>query len=231
MTRLQLLVAAVVTLGAAMASPIFLHNSVQPAKAAGFIRIIVGLNTYEATITPNGATCTATGTSAYWHCDEGNRPQNVGLDLTNTVGSTAIATSFQSHGSSGYAYGYVENHYVAGVSYCPGRDIAIWIPYPSAAVGSWVGYVDYVQISPSATVGSTFYIGTGWTFAGMGTVHGSAPGGGCPWAGAHLHQSTSSGFYMGHNPSLISDDDPSWSGMQIYTTGSVSDNFFTWISY
>lgn len=196
------------------------------AAAGGDIRVIVGMHTYEATVSPHADSC---GTS-YWHCDEAGRPANTGLDLLNAVGPTATAVSFQSYTSSGYAYGTILNHTTGG-SLCPGADVFVWIPYPNSSTGTWVGSIDFVQVGVTQTFGTQFTIGSGWTIQAIGNIYSSAPGGGCPWTGAHLHQSGTPGPNVWTNWNVEDDDDPNISGRQISPTGSSSTNWLHWIWY
>lgn len=201
-----------------------------PANAAsGDIRVFVGMATTEATLTYHPHAC---GT-AYWHCDEGNHPNNTALDLTNTTGATGgAAVYFQSYTRSGYAYGVITNHQY-GTSACPGADVALWVPYPDSSVGTWIGYVNFVQVNVSQTFGTGFYVsGGGWTIQPIGSVV-SGPGtGNCNSTGSHLHQSgTHNAPFLWTNWAVDADDDPSVPGVQINPTGDSSQNWLHWITY
>ncbi len=197
--------------------------------AGGDIRIITGMATIEVTLTYNPGAC---GTS-YWHCDEGNHPNNTGLDMTNALGSTGGRNVyFQSYTYSGYAYAVIQNHQY-GSSYCPGADVAIWIPYPSSAVGTWIGYIDFVQVNVTQSFGSYFYLSSaGWTIQSIGTVVSGPGSGNCMSSGSHLHQSgTHNTPFLWTNWGVDADDDPGIGGVQINPTGNTSSNWLHWITY
>ena len=197
--------------------------------SGGDIRIITGLATGEATISYHPDSC---GTD-YWHCDEATHPTNTGLDLTNATGSTT-STYFQSYTYGGYAYAVASNH-MAGSSLCPGVDIRLWVPYPDSSVGTWLTYIDFVQMTPGITFGSGFYVATsGYTITYVGSVKQTAPGGGCPWDGIHLHQSGTpqgSGPYVWTNWGVETDDDSGIAGRQINSTGDPVYNWLHQVTY
>lgn len=197
----------------------------------GDIRVITGLATGEASITPHSGSC---GTD-FWHCDEASHPSNTSLDLTNAVGATGNATvNFNSYTYGGYAYAVTSNH-VAGGSLCPGVDVNLWVPYPDSSVGTWIGSVDFVQITPGITFGAGFYLASaGWTITYMGTVKDGNPGGGCLWDGVHVHQSAtprSTIPYVWTNWGVESDDDGAKAGRQIWSAGDFATNWLHQIQY
>ncbi|MGE3424139.1 MAG: hypothetical protein AB7N24_19010 [Dehalococcoidia bacterium] len=211
-----------------LATAIGLSSPGAASASGGSIVVITGMTTSEVTLTYHPDSC---GTS-YWHCDEGNHPSNTGLDMTNALGSTGnAAVWFQSYTYSGYAFAVITPHQY-GSSYCPGADVAIWIPYPNDESGTWVGYVDFVQVNVSQTFGTGFYVGSGWTFHTIGTVVNGVGSGNCSSTGSHLHQSgTQSGTNMWTNWPVDSDDDSGKPGIQIQSTGSYGDNWLHWITY
>ncbi len=219
--------AIVVALSASVFAALTIQSD-SALAAGGDIRIIAGLATSEVTITPHADAC---GT-AYWHCDEASHPTNTGLDLTNTLGSTT-STYFQSYTYGGYAYAETSNHLANG-SKCPGVDIHLWVPYPDSSTGTWVTYIDFVQIEPGIAFGSSFYLASsGWTITYVGSVKQSAPGGGCPWDGIHLHQSGtprgSSAPYLWTNWGVESDDDPAPNGPNGNQINPTGDTVYNWL--
>lgn len=68
----------------------------------------------------------------------------------------------------------------------------------------------------------------------MGSVKSTAPGGGCPWDGAHSHQSATprgSVPYVWTDWSVENDDDSGIGGRQISPTGDTSYNWLHMIQY
>lgn len=198
------------------------------AQSAGDIRVIVGMHTYNVKVTPHWHAC---GTS-YWHCDEGNHPNNTGLDMSNAVGGTGgQPVSFQSYTNAGYAHGTIMNHQY-GSSLCPGADVVMWVPSP-VGTGTWIGSINFVQVNVTQTFGTGFYLASsGYTIHAMGNIVNGPGTGGCPSDAAHLHQSgTHNTPWLWTNWSVESDDDPSLPGRNIYPTGSSSSNWLHWISY
>lgn len=196
--------------------------------AGGSIQIIAGMATTEVTLTYHPHAC---GTS-YWHCDEGNHPNNTGLDMTNATGTTGgRAVFFQSYGNGGYAYAVIGNHQY-GSSYCPGADVALWVPYPTSAVGTWIGYANFVQVNVTQTFGTAFYVTTGWIGHPIGTVVSGPGSGNCLSTGSHLHQSgTYNTPFFYTNWTVDTDDDSGKAGVQINPTGNFSTNWLHWITY
>jgi hypothetical protein len=191
------------------------------------IRVIAGMATTEVTLTPHADSCAGVGFDSYWHCDEsGVNAANVGLDVTNARGATAGAAVYlQTFGYSGYAFGYTRDH----IGTCPGVDVSLWIPYPDAAVGTWIGSVNFVQFPRAIANGTEIRFGTNWTIVYLGSLPSGAA---CALStGPHLHQSGTPGVNIATNVPVTGDDDGSIGGVQIYATGSYPDNWLHNIAY
>lgn len=212
-----------------MASAIGLSLPESAHAAGGDIKIIVGMTTSEVTLTYHPWPC---GTD-YWHCDEGNHSSNTGLDMSNALGATGGASVyFQAFVASGYAYAVIQNHQY-GTSYCPGADVAVWIPYPDSSQGTWIGYIDFVQVNVSQSFGTSFYVsGYGYSVQAIGSVVSGRGTGSCISDASHLHQSgTPNSPYMWTNWGADADDDAGKGGVQINPTSDNSSNWLHWITY
>lgn len=136
-------------------------------------------------------------TKAYhsgWHDNESGVYS--ALDLTNGTGPTGGANVYhQEYGISGYiaarTFDHRRLHDGQGPSICTGVDVELY----DRSSGAYLGQEHYVHVNPAqGSIGIWFYPGLGWTFLYLGSVSNSQPAG-CPWYGAHLHQSGHNDWY------------------------------------
>ncbi len=199
------------------------------AHAASYtdLRIVSGLTGNNHYAEPHADPC---GTD-YWHCDETGWPSQAALDI-HPAGNDFTGTHgwFESVTLSPYGYAYATVTVVPPGS-CPGVQIHLWIPRPDSATGTWVGWVHYLQISPTITNGSYFYTSTSpgsWTVVDLGPVAITRP---CSaWTGPHLHQSGGTGPNIYNNWSL-NDDNGATYGVRIYPASDYSSNWLQDVLY
>jgi hypothetical protein len=199
-----------------------------PTSAASYIdmRIIGGIATNDMYAYPHADPC---GTD-YWHCDEAMAAQ-VALDLIPSDGDYAKNVWFQSWSASGSGYAYaVVSHAPAGN--CPAARVQMWVPYPNSSSGTWVGWENYVQITPTIAHGTTFYTSSyGWTLVNLGPIHTDWENPPCAlWEGPHLHQSGGTGPNIYTNWALNDDNGGSW-GLGIYPASDTNYNFLHQVYY